>query len=130
MPPTALELLLGPDRRKIVAPDRKMLEDSLCALKQDENCWATLSWGISDYITVTPSAVGRFNVEVELGSPDCHNRISGDPLSLQDVILIFLCYAGKDPRWMDKYAWERVPLAKIDFRKAPETLQGKDPPHL
>ncbi len=122
-----LELLLGPDRRKIVSPDEQKIEVSLSALPPDENCWATLSWGINNFVTATACVAGGFRVEVELGSIDLHNRISGDPLPLREIVPIFICFARKNMRWMDAFEWERVPLRDIDFRKAPDTLQGKLP---
>lgn len=123
---TGLELLLGPDRRCIVSPDRKTIEDALRAMGQDKDRWATLSWSFCDYVAATLCDAGGFNIEIEFESRDFHNRIKGNPLPLQQVIPIFDAFARKDSKWMDTYVWEQVPLKEIDFRKAPDTLQGKD----
>jgi len=124
---TGLELLLGPDGRKIASPDQETTAKLLCALPPDADRWATLSFGISFYVTATPCPAGGFAVEVELGSRDFHNRISGEPVSLQEVLVIFTAFARKDQTWMDQYQWERVPFGEIDFRKAPDTMQGRAP---
>ncbi|MDD2706880.1 MAG: hypothetical protein PHV34_02635 [Verrucomicrobiae bacterium] len=61
--------------------------------------------------------------EVQMGSLDFHHRISGVPLPVQEVILIFSAFAMKETQWMDRYAWEKVPLKEIDFKKAPDSAQ-------
>jgi hypothetical protein len=123
---SALQLLLGPDRRRIVAPDRKTIEDSLRALEQDKNGWVTLSWSNCGYVTAMPCVTEGFKIEIENGSIAFHSRIDGNPLSLQEVILVFAAFAVNDPTWIDAYAWEQVPLKEIDFCKSPDdTVQGK-----
>ena len=121
----ALQLLLGPDRRRIVAPDQKMIEDSLRALEQNKSGWATLSWSNCGYVTAKPCVTKGYKVEIEDGSIAFHSRISGNPLSLQEVLLVFAAFTVKDSKWMNKYTWEQVPLKEIDFCKSPDdTVQG------
>ncbi len=104
-----------------------MMDNVLSDLGPDENSWVTLSWGITHYVTATPCGAGEFVLEIEWESRDFHQRISGGPLPLPEILRIFNAFAQKELEWMNEYEWERVPLPEIDFRKAPDTPQGVIP---
>ena len=120
-----LQLLLGPDRKKVASPDSAAIEAYLRSTLEQEKSWVTLSGGISNYVTASRMPEGGFVVETEIGGRDFHNRIVGEPLALDAVILIFQLFAQENTDWMDDFEWERVDLSEIDYRKAPDTVQGR-----
>lgn len=119
-----LELLLGPDRRKVASPDDAAIEAALRSTGAQAGAWATLSAGVSNYITATRAPDGGFVIEREVGGRDFHSRIAGEPLPLHAALLIFQLFAQGEVNWTDDFSWERVSLNDIDYRKAPDTIQG------
>lgn len=120
MTPRALELIIGPHRMKAAAPEEGLIADSLRALSRGDIPWVTLSWNISDYVTAFPHQDGGFEVQVEYGTLDYHDRLKGGSLRLETVLQVFEKFARKETDWRGEYEWERVPLAEIDFRMAPD----------
>lgn len=120
-----LELLVGPDRKKMSNPNDATIEKALMTLTPSENSWLTLAWGITEYIIASGCKEEGFIIELERVSRDFHNRIMGNPIDYRTTIQILKLYAQKDLDWAEKYNWERVKLNDIDYRKAPDTIQGK-----
>lgn len=124
MTSNALELLIGPHRMRAAAPEAALIADSLHALGRGEIPWVTLSWGISEYVNAFPHPNGGFEVQWEYGTRDNHVRPKGGGVRLEVVLRVFEKFALKAPDWNTECEWERVPLREIDFRMAPDTVQG------